>query len=101
MPRGGDLSQYGAKRDWGTQGDARRAMYDLSRDTGMSHTGAVRASELGAAKLAADLGDGPAIRTGGTTRGIGAAHTDPARRSPFRTPFPWETQAGTPRQHTE
>lgn len=87
---GGDLRRYGAKRDWGSQGDARRAMYDLCRDSGMTHAGAQRASEQGAVKFASGEGDGKPLTTGGSSTGA-IATTPGGRRSPFRVPFPWET----------
>ena len=85
---GGDLRRYNARRDWGSQGDARRAMYDLCRDSGMTHAGAHKASEQGAQKFASGEGDGSAVRTGGAFSAVAA--TPGGRRSPFRVPFPWE-----------
>ncbi len=63
MPAGGDLRQYRGSRDWGSRGDAQRSMYDLCRDSAMTHDQARLHSEIGSARLAQEMGDGkgPAV----------------------------------------
>ncbi|MEQ1571068.1 MAG: hypothetical protein ABMA64_35895 [Myxococcota bacterium] len=59
MPKGGDLALYDARRDWGTEGDARHAFYDLLRDSCMPHDQAARYAELGARRFAEQQGGRP------------------------------------------
>lgn len=88
MPEGGDLRQYRSGRDWGSRGDAERAMYDLCRDSKMSHEQASIHAADGAARLAREMGDGKepelAIRL---SRGGPPELQRETGRSMFRTPY--------------
>lgn len=93
MPAGGDLRLYQGARDWGTQGDARRSMYDLCRDSHMSHDQAKHYAELGSAKLVRDQA-GEVVTTAPVT--MAERHGAAGRRSRFRVAFPWEAEPVSP-----
>lgn len=87
MP-GGDLNRYKAGRDWGSEGDARRAMYDLQRDSGIPREAAAKWAEKGARQFAA--GEAGEKKAGDAAAPPARASAE-APRSRFRVPFPWET----------
>lgn len=87
MPRGGNLSQYRGPRDWGTRGDAQRAMYDLCRDSQMGHEQALLHAEAGASRLAAEAGDGEGPQLAVPMGVVPEAARRLEGRSMFRTPY--------------